>query len=176
VIFDIFCLVSEFKPGGNLEAMLNKTNKESKKPELKGKDVIIIIQGIGLSLFYLKNNSNIHIHFLSYIAKGIGFLHSHGIAHLDLKPANIVLEEIEGKISPCLVDFGLSSFCSESEIKARGTKGFIAPELLKNQVQDPPQCDIYSFGVFFHISLLIPFSFPFHFHLGNSSSHHFKTI
>lgn len=41
--------------------------------------------------------------YLSGIAKGLAFLHSRGVAHNDVKPANVVVSAAD---EPVLIDFG----------------------------------------------------------------------
>jgi len=72
------------------------------------------------------------------------YLHYNQIAHLDLKPNNIILDE---ECNPFLIDFGLSSFiASLTSSDSIGTEGYKAPEI-GNEGRDPKKCDIYSFGV-----------------------------
>ncbi|XP_012886575.1 PREDICTED: proto-oncogene serine/threonine-protein kinase mos [Dipodomys ordii] len=83
------------------------------------------------------------------VAKGLLFLHSQSIVHLDLKPANILISEQD----VCKIgDFGCSEKLEELHgSRARppplgGTYTHRAPELL---IGDPitPKADIYSFGI-----------------------------
>uniref|UniRef100_A0A0D9Y2Y6 Protein kinase domain-containing protein n=1 Tax=Oryza glumipatula TaxID=40148 RepID=A0A0D9Y2Y6_9ORYZ len=69
------------------------------------------------------------------IARGLEYLH-HGcntrIVHFDIKPQNILLDQ---DFCPKIADFGLAKLCCTKESKlsmtgARGTIGFIAPEVL----------------------------------------------
>jgi serine/threonine protein kinase len=68
------------------------------------------------------------------------------IAHLDVKPQNILLDEnFNAKIS----DFGLSKLIDRDKSQAitrmRGTPGYLAPEWLTSQITE--KADVYSFGV-----------------------------
>lgn len=82
------------------------------------------------------------------IASGLLFLHSRGVVHLDLKPANILISERD----VCKIgDFGCSekledlpSFRTPSH--AGGTYTHRAPELLKGEAVTP-KADIYSFAI-----------------------------
>ena len=73
--------------------------------------------------------------FLIYsICDGLGYIHSKGIVHGDLKCDNILLSDekmvlIDGVRypTPKLADFGLSQFSNNNV--AGGTPGFIAPEI-----------------------------------------------
>ena len=65
------------------------------------------------------------------LLKGIAFLHKHGVAHLDLKPTNLL---VSGSLSPHLViiNFGLSVFVESEKTKVTGnhvTPGWAVPEV-----------------------------------------------
>ncbi|KAI4312730.1 hypothetical protein MLD38_037528 [Melastoma candidum] len=87
------------------------------------------------------------------IARGIEYLHTgceSRILHLDIKPQNVLLDEdFNAKIS----DFGLAKIHSRqksiiSMSGARGTVGFIAPELFLRNFGNPShKSDVYSFGM-----------------------------
>lgn len=76
------------------------------------------------------------------IARGISFLHQKNIAHLDIKPENILIHD---GWKAKLADFGLSCFIGE-EINMRGTYGYMAPEFYKDTKSVNQKADIYSFG------------------------------
>ncbi|CAO2034482.1 unnamed protein product [Urochloa humidicola] len=83
------------------------------------------------------------------IAKGLCYLHEEcrrKIAHLDIKPQNILLDE---NFNAKLADFGLSKLIDRDQSKVmtvmRGTPGYLAPEWLTSQITE--KVDIYSFGV-----------------------------
>ncbi|XP_078164448.1 G-type lectin S-receptor-like serine/threonine-protein kinase SD2-5 [Carex rostrata] len=83
------------------------------------------------------------------ITKGLCYLHEEcrqRILHLDIKPANILLDEnFNAKIS----DFGLSKLIDRAKSRVmtgmRGTPGYLAPEWLTAMVNE--KVDVYSFGV-----------------------------
>nr|TKW03590.1 hypothetical protein SEVIR_7G051532v2 [Setaria viridis] len=83
------------------------------------------------------------------IAKGLCYLHEEcrrKIAHLDIKPQNILLDE---KYNAKLADFGLSKLIDRDQSRVmtvmRGTPGYLAPEWLTSRITE--KVDIYSFGV-----------------------------
>ncbi|KAL5576975.1 hypothetical protein UlMin_018674 [Ulmus minor] len=83
------------------------------------------------------------------IAKGLMYLHEdcrHKIAHLDVKPHNILLDaNFSAKVS----DFGLSKLINRDEsqvvTEARGTLGYLAPEWENSRIT--VKADVYSFGI-----------------------------
>ncbi|XP_017972454.1 PREDICTED: rust resistance kinase Lr10 [Theobroma cacao] len=87
------------------------------------------------------------------IAKGIEYLHQgceQRILHFDIKPHNILLDQ---NFTPKISDFGLAKLCSKelsavSMTAARGTMGYIAPEVLSRNFGNVSyKSDVYSFGM-----------------------------
>ena len=87
------------------------------------------------------------------VASGIEYLHQGcdmKILHFDIKPHNILLNE---DFTPKVSDFGLAKLHSTDEsivslTAARGTLGYIAPELFyKNIGGVSYKADVYSFGM-----------------------------
>ncbi|KAL6655077.1 hypothetical protein ACP70R_005903 [Stipagrostis hirtigluma subsp. patula] len=80
------------------------------------------------------------------ICHGLHYLHDNGIIHLDLKPANILLDY---DMVPKITDFGLSRLLEQSRIYTNtraGTMGYMAPEYL-NRGEISIKSDIFSAGV-----------------------------
>ncbi|NWI08594.1 MOS kinase, partial [Crypturellus soui] len=83
------------------------------------------------------------------ILAGLAFLHSQGIVHLDLKPANVFITE-QGVCK--IGDFGCSQKLGDSlspspqVCQQGGTYTHRAPELLKGE-RVTAKADIYSFGI-----------------------------
>ncbi|KAK2459464.1 hypothetical protein APHAL10511_008524 [Amanita phalloides] len=64
------------------------------------------------------------------MVEGFAFLHGHGIAHLDLKSANIVIDTSLERLY--IIDFGLAHKVNSTEDTVsgfRGTKQWVAPEV-----------------------------------------------
>ncbi|CAJ2637027.1 unnamed protein product [Trifolium pratense] len=87
------------------------------------------------------------------IARGLEYLHkgcSTRILHFDIKPHNILLDE---NFCPKISDFGLARLCPKKESiismsDARGTMGYVAPELWnRNFGGVSHKSDVYSFGM-----------------------------
>ncbi|XP_028549796.1 LEAF RUST 10 DISEASE-RESISTANCE LOCUS RECEPTOR-LIKE PROTEIN KINASE-like 2.5 isoform X2 [Dendrobium catenatum] len=87
------------------------------------------------------------------VAKGLHYLHqgcNMGILHFDIKPHNILLDH---KFTPKISDFGLAKLHPKDHSlvfmsAARGTIGYIAPELISRSFGTiSHKSDVYSFGM-----------------------------
>jgi len=81
------------------------------------------------------------------ICEGLCYLHQKNILHLDLKPANILLDE---NMLPKITNFGLSRCFDEEQTRAItakiiGTMGYLAPEHTSHEITH--KFDLYSLGV-----------------------------
>ena len=90
------------------------------------------------------------IEFTKSIASGLSFTHSQNIAHLDLKPSNILLTP-RGECK--IADFGCCKVINDESIPSTptksnltGTYSYRAPELLRGEPATT-KSDIYSLGV-----------------------------
>jgi len=82
------------------------------------------------------------------ICEGVRYLHENNIIHLDLKPANILLDD---NMIPKITDFGLSRCFDKNQSRhitenAAGTMGYLAPELSIRGVI-ARSADLYSLGI-----------------------------
>ncbi|XP_010450947.1 PREDICTED: LEAF RUST 10 DISEASE-RESISTANCE LOCUS RECEPTOR-LIKE PROTEIN KINASE-like 2.1 isoform X1 [Camelina sativa] len=111
-----------------------------------------------LDQFLSKNKSlNLHVSTIYRIAlgvaRGLEYLH-HGcktrIVHFDIKPQNILLDD---NLCPKVSDFGLAKLCEKREsilslLEARGTIGYIAPEVFSGMYgRVSHKSDVYSYGM-----------------------------
>ncbi|XP_078393987.1 death-associated protein kinase 2-like [Cetorhinus maximus] len=79
--------------------------------------------------------------FIQQILQALGYLHSKSIAHLDLKPENIMLRDKEApKPHIKLIDFGLAQKIEPgAEFRSLcGTPQYIAPEIINYEPLGPP--------------------------------------
>lgn len=101
---------------------------------------------------------------------GMEFLHSHGLLHNDLKPANILLERLPETTSATgpedltrleavvsgrtgsvkIIDFGLLSAEHAVSDQVLGTPRYIAPERIRRLAADR-RSDLYSLGMLFYV-------------------------
>ncbi|KAJ1275251.1 hypothetical protein BS78_05G121900 [Paspalum vaginatum] len=82
------------------------------------------------------------------ICEGLKYIHQEHMYHLDLKPANILLDK---DMVPKLADFGLSRIIGEELTSTitqnpRGTCGYMPPEFIERNVISK-EFDIFSLGV-----------------------------
>lgn len=82
------------------------------------------------------------------LIEGICFLHECNVAHLDIKPSNLVIPPTYGRLS--IIDFNISVYLkgpSDKKLHRRvGSKGYMAPEV-GSVPYDPVKADLYSCGV-----------------------------
>ncbi|KDP22159.1 hypothetical protein JCGZ_25990 [Jatropha curcas] len=112
-----------------------------------------------LDKYVLSREGNTHLswkqmHEISLgVARGIDYLHrgcEMQILHFDIKPHNILLDE---NFVPKVSDFGLAKLHKTSDstvalTAARGTIGYIAPELFYRNIGGVTyKADVYSFGM-----------------------------
>ncbi|XP_064899379.1 death-associated protein kinase 2-like isoform X3 [Columba livia] len=101
------------------------------------------------------------IEFLGQILRGVQYLHSRCIAHLDLKPENIMLQDKDvPKPQIKIIDFGLAQRLEDGVTfkSLCGTPQYIAPEVI-NYEPLSSATDMWSIGVITYILLsgLSPF-------------------
>lgn len=125
-------LVYEFMPNGSLEKFIYEDSAAMIDRQLDCKTLQDIAIGTARGLEYLYRGCNTRI------------------LHFDIKPHNILLDV---DFSPKVSDFGLSKVCPRKEsivsmLGARGTAGYIAPEVFsRNFGGVSHKSDVYSFGM-----------------------------
>jgi serine/threonine protein kinase len=121
---NMFVMILEFCPGGDLQKIIN------------------ISKGISLETFH---------EIAPQIVAALQFCHAKGIAHLDIKPSNILFDQYQ---RPKLADFGLALRASGPVgDRYSGSVVFKAPELIQRRPYDPFACDIWALGVTFLVML-----------------------
>lgn len=95
------------------------------------------------------------------LLKAVQFMHERGIAHRDLKPQNLLLENKDDNTSVKVCDFGYAKrvHMPQSLTTLCGSLHYVAPELLKNHPYDE-SADMWSVGVV--IYFLLAGYLPFH--------------
>ncbi len=90
-------------------------------------------------------------------ARGVQHAHQKHILHLDLKPANLLVTEVDGKPHPKIIDFGLAVSAvripgQRSSFALAGTPGYMSPEQAgvrygAADVDIDARSDVYALGV-----------------------------
>ncbi|KAG7944647.1 hypothetical protein I3843_15G113100 [Carya illinoinensis] len=126
-------LIYEFMPNGSLEKFIyRKAPPKVDHHQLGWETLYMIAVGIARGLEYLHRGCNTRI------------------LHFDIKPHNILLDE---NFCPKISDFGLAKICPRensiiSMVGARGTVGYIAPEVFcRNFGGVSHKSDVYSYGM-----------------------------
>lgn len=78
------------------------------------------------------------------LIEGIEYLHSAGVAHMDLKPDNLLLAR---NYTLKIGDFDQAYIKGQSQLYGQGTLSYRAPELIKGTCKVPEAADIYSAGI-----------------------------
>lgn len=87
---------------------------------------------------------------LRQVAQGLAAVHATGLVHRDVKPANIVIEDVTGR--PVLLDFGLARPLRPDALRATAAVGsphYMAPEQIAPDGPDEhlsPRTDVYALG------------------------------
>ena len=122
----------------------------------KNKYFLILEECLHDDLFnYIKLNDfnkNEIIYLFYQIVLALDHCHNKNIAHLDIKPQNILISKYN-KIK--LSDFGLSFKCNQDELLNHFVGSFIyeAPEIILKKNYNPFKADIWSLGVTFFYML-----------------------
>lgn len=91
---------------------------------------------------------------LQQVLRGLSFLHAHTIAHLDIKPQNLVMMGDTPDAGVKLLDFGLSRVITQGiEItQIMGTPDYIAPEVINYEPMSL-STDMWAIGVLTYVFL-----------------------
>ena len=96
---------------------------------------------------------------LVQILTALECIHSQGIIHFDIKPENVLVEEVDGRPNVKLVDFGVAVRLKALPEQFGGTLAFIAPEVLQQSPNLDHRVDLYSLGMLclFCLTKRLPF-------------------
>ena len=125
-------LVYEYMPNGSLDRFIFNRESSNVDSRLEWKTLYEIAVGIARGLEYLHRGCNTTI------------------LHFDIKPQNILLDK---DLCPKISDFGLAKLWLKKEntvsmVGARGTVGYIAPEVFSRTYgKVSHKSDVYSYGM-----------------------------
>lgn len=121
-------IITDYIPGPTLTDIINMTNEQMPSYQLED--------------------------LMKQLVSAVKYIHNEGIAHKDIKPGNIILDN--GKYK--LIDFGLSCSKDVKCVVSAGTDIFVPPEvytqyeLLSDDVEYAKKEDIWALGVTFFIA------------------------
>jgi eukaryotic-like serine/threonine-protein kinase len=126
-------IAMEFLPGESLEKLLRQRGR------------LPVLESISI---------------VEQICTGLGYAHTHGLLHRDVKPANVIVLP-DGRVK--IVDFGIARLADQNTRLTKtdallGTFHYIAPERLKGEASDG-RADIWSAGIILYemVSGALPF-------------------
>ena len=84
--------------------------------------------------------------------EGVQHAHQKGVIHRDLKPGNLLVDEVDGRPHPKIIDFGIATVSSLGEARdVAGTPEYMSPEQAAgDQSVVDTRSDVYSLGVVLH--------------------------
>ncbi|MCC5865568.1 MAG: serine/threonine protein kinase [Wenzhouxiangella sp.] len=88
------------------------------------------------------------------ICRGVQHAHQRGLIHRDLKPPNILVQSVDGKPRPRIIDFGIAVAAGTSplasvagtSVRTMGTPAYMAPEQRTAGARIDARCDVYALG------------------------------
>ncbi len=89
------------------------------------------------------------------VCQGVEHAHAKQILHLDLKPSNLLVTEIDGRPVPKIIDFGVAKVLDHpvdqgthvTQGHLLGTPSYMSPEALDGSARLDAKADIYGLGV-----------------------------
>ena len=135
--------VSEYVPDGNFEQFVSK----------EGQPLLAPVEAARL---------------IADALDGLGFLHTRGYVHRDIKPRNILIRKTNGGMMPKLADFGLARSYERhggtitKSGECAGTFMYMPPEQLLSFKESRPTVDVYAMGItlYYVLTASYPLDFP----------------
>lgn len=92
---------------------------------------------------------------LAQVCDGLAYAHSRGVLHRDIKPTNIRVGRLQGRLFAKVMDFGIARI-GGSEMTGTGTLlgtfGYMAPEYIQSGIP-APSADLFAVGVILYEAL-----------------------
>ena len=102
---------------------------------------------------YVFTTPAITLDLMRQLVKAVAFIHANGVAHLDLKPNNVLISFTNNRPRLVVIDFGVSVFVDSPDTQIEGfvgTPGLVAPEVGtehgRPQRYSPIRADLWACG------------------------------
>ncbi len=79
------------------------------------------------------------------VCDGVQHAHQKGVVHRDIKPGNVLVEEVDGIARPRIIDFGIAAGIG-GKAQPAGTPGYMSPEQRNPDGRCDSRCDVYALG------------------------------
>src|SRR5690606_2505897 len=80
--------------------------------------------------------------------EGVQHAHQKGVVHRDLKPGNLLVDEVDGRPLPKVIDFGIARAAGEGDGEVAGTPDYMSPEQAAGDAAlVDTRSDVWSLGV-----------------------------
>ena len=97
------------------------------------------------------------VRMLRDLCRIVGHAHRRGIVHCDLKPANVLVSEIEGAAQLRVIDFGIARVTgSDDGEQAGGSPGFMSPEQARSDAVIDARSDVFALGALLRLAVKAP--------------------
>src|SRR3546814_1144703 len=71
---------------------------------------------------------------MSRVCEGVQHAHQKGVVHRDLKPGNLLVDDVDGRALPKIIDFGIDTASSMAEGReVAGTPDYMSPEQARSE-------------------------------------------
>jgi eukaryotic-like serine/threonine-protein kinase len=81
------------------------------------------------------------------VCRGAHHAHQRRVVHRDLKPNNILVQQIDGRAVPKIIDFGIAIGDQVTSSQAAGTPEYMAPEQFQVARRLDARADVHALGV-----------------------------
>jgi len=134
--------------------------------------VMELVKGVPLDSYCEQNRLSLHdrLHLMQQVCAAVQHAHQKGVVHRDLKPGNVLVSDLDGRLQIKIIDFGLAKAMGQKLIQESlytelgvviGTPEYMAPEQADPSNLDiDTRADVYSLGVMLYELLVgeLPFS------------------